>query len=63
MIHLTLFVISRDLPLCHSGQDKEHPEVYPKNKDDLEDDFSHDCLSEIQCSVYHHGPKLNEHHH
>lgn len=37
--------------------------MYSKNKDDLEDDFSHDSLFEVQCSIYHHGTKLNEHHH
>lgn len=34
-----------------------------KNKDDLEDDLSHDSLFEVQRSVYHHGTKLNEYHH
>lgn len=53
----------RLIPFCHSRQDKEHPEMYSENKDDLEDDFSHDSLFEVQCSIYHHGTKLNEHHH
>lgn len=35
------------LPLCHNGQDKEHPKVYAENKDNLKDDFPHDCLSQV----------------
>lgn len=35
----------------------------PKNEDDLEDNLSHDSLFEVERSVYHHGTKLNEHHH
>lgn len=45
-----------------SGQDEEHPEVDPKDQDDLEDDLPHDSLSEVEGPVHHHGAELDQHH-
>lgn len=50
------------LLICDSWQDKEHPEVDAKDQDDLEDDFAHDGLSEVEGTVHHHGPKLDQYH-
>ncbi len=50
------------LLFCDSRQDKEHPEVDAKEQDDLEDDLAHDRLSEVEGSVHHHGPKLDQDH-
>lgn len=43
------------VPLSHCWQDEEHPEVNPKNQDDLKDKLPQNCLSQIQSSIYHHG--------
>ena len=51
------------LPFSHTRQDEEHPEVNSKNKNNLKDDLSQYSLPEVQCSVHHHGSKLNEDHH
>ena len=48
--------------MCDSWQDKEHPEVDTKEQDDLEDDFSHDRLSEVEGPVHHHRSKLDQDH-
>lgn len=53
----------KTLPLSHTRQDEEHPEVNSKHKNDLENDLSQDSLPEVQCSVHDHGSKLNENHH
>lgn len=53
----------KTLPLSHYRQDEEHPEVNSKHKNDLKNDLSQYSLSEVQCSVHHHGSKLNEDHH
>lgn len=33
-----------------------------KEQDDLEDDFAHDWLSEVEGTVHHHGPELDQDH-
>lgn len=43
-------------------QDKEHPEVDPKDQDDLEDDLPHHSLSEVEGPVHHHGAELDQDH-
>lgn len=50
------------LLLCDSWQDEEHPEVDSKEEDDLKDDLPHDRLPEVEGTVHHHGPKLDQHH-
>jgi len=50
------------LLLCYSWQNEEHPEVNPEHQDDLEDDFAHDSLPEVEGAVHYHGRKLDQHH-
>lgn len=50
------------LLFCDSWQDEKHPEVNSKEQDDLEDDFAHDRLSEVEGTVHNHGPELDQHH-
>lgn len=33
-----------------------------EEKDDLEDDLSHDGLPEVEGAVHHHAPELDQHH-
>lgn len=47
---------------CDAWQDKEHPEVDPEDQEDLEDDLSHDRLSEVEGPVHYHGAELNQDH-
>lgn len=54
--------VSKLLLFRDSWQDKEHPEVDAKKQDDLEDDLAHYRLSEVEGSVHHHGPKLDQDH-
>lgn len=43
------------LPFSDCWQDEEHPEVNPKNQNDLKDQLPQNRLSQIQSPVYHHG--------
>lgn len=44
-----------ELPLSDCRQDKEHPEVNPKNQNHLKDQLPQNCLPQVQSPVYHHG--------